>query len=302
VLKKKEKRMKNNVVENKKTEAISIVVVFVIMVLLNIGLSKLINVLFEKGVDIPLIVYGTLIEVAIMIPAIVYIKMKGENLLESLGFHKVKITTILLAVLLTILSMPLYMCANVLSQIFVPNTVVQASSQLLSGSLLASWFVMTIAAPICEEVAIRGFCFNRFRRITSLLIATLVSAVMFGIIHLNINQMCYAIVLGVVFALANFASGSIWTSITMHFIVNNIGLLTIAAVNAATEAAGASLAEDAEAIRTGGNTMLTTGIVLLVISIGFSFLIRKVLRKIAQNENNQEAIELFGGKKEKEVA
>ena len=48
--------------------------------------------------------------------------------------------------------------------------------------------------------------------------------------------------------------------------------------------------------------MLTTGIVLLIISIGFSFLIRKVLRRIAKNENNQEAMEFFGGKKEKEVA
>ena len=294
--------MEKNLTENKKTEAISIVAVFVIMVLMNIGLSRLINALYDKGVDIPLIVYGTLIEVAIMIPAIVYIRMKGENLLESLGFHKVKITTILLTVLLTLLSMPLYMCANVLSQIFVPNTVVQASSQLLSGSLLASWFVMTIAAPICEEIAIRGFCFNRFRKVTSLLVAAFVSAVMFGIIHLNINQMCYAIVLGVVFALANFASGSIWTSITMHFLVNNIGFLTLAAANAAMEAAGGSLADDAEAIRTGGNTMLTTGIVLLIISIGFSFLIKKVLRRIAKNENNQEAMEFFGGKKEKEVA
>ena len=294
--------MEKILTENKKTEAISIVAVFVIMVLMNIGLSRLINALYDKGVDIPLIVYGTLIEVAIMIPAIVYIRMKGENLLESLGFHKVKITTILLTVLLTLLSMPLYMCANVLSQIFVPNTVVQASSQLLSGSLLASWFVMTIAAPICEEIAIRGFCFNRFRKITSLLVAAFVSAVMFGIIHLNINQMCYAIVLGVVFALANFASGSIWTSITMHFLVNNIGFLTLAAANAAMEAVGGSLADDAEAIRTGGNTMLTTGIVLLIISIGFSFLIRKVLRRIAKNENNQEAMEFFGGKKEKEVA
>lgn len=294
--------MEKNFTENKKTEAISIVAVFVIMVLMNIGLSRLINALYDKGVDIPLIVYGTLIEVAIMIPAIVYIRMKGENLLESLGFHKVKITTILLTVLLTLLSMPLYMCANVLSQIFVPNTVVQASSQLLSGSLLASWFVMTIAAPICEEIAIRGFCFNRFRKVTSLLVAAFVSAVMFGIIHLNINQMCYAIVLGVVFALANFASGSIWTSITMHFLVNNIGFLTLAAANAAMEAVGGSLVDDAEAIRTGGNTMLTTGIVLLIISIGFSFLIRKVLRRIAKNENNKEAMEFFGGKKEKEVA
>ena len=291
--------MEKILTENKKTEAISIVAVFVIMVLMNIGLSRLINALYDKGVDIPLIVYGTLIEVAIMIPAIVYIRMKGENLLESLGFHKVKITTILLTVLLTLLSMPLYMCANVLSQIFVPNTVVQASSQLLSGSLLASWFVMTIAAPICEEIAIRGFCFNRFRKVTSLLVAAFVSAVMFGIIHLNINQMCYAIVLGVVFALANFASGSIWTSITMHFLVNNIGFLTLAAANAAMEAVGGSLADDAEAIRTGGNTMLTTGIVLLIISIGFSFLIRKVLRRIAKNENNKEAMEFFGGKKEK---
>ena len=143
---------------------------------------------------------------------------------------------------------------------------------------------------------IQRFCFKRFRRITSLIIAVLVSAVMFGIIHLNINQMCYAIVVGVVFALANFSNGSIWTSITIIFIVNNIGFLFMDKAN------GKSLAEDAKNFRTDRTTMLSIGIILLIISLGFSFLIKKVLRKFAQNENNQETIEFFGSKKDKELA
>jgi membrane protease YdiL (CAAX protease family) len=294
--------MNNEKVENKKMEAVGVVVVFVIMLLANIILSKVFNKVISSGVDIPLIVYGTIIEIAIVIPAIVYIKMKGEKLGESFGFHKIKVSTVLLTVLLTVLSAPLYMCANVLSQIFVPNTMIQASSELTSGSLWASFFVMAIAAPVCEEIALRGFCNNRLRRITSLVIAALVSAVMFGIIHLNINQMCYAIVLGFIFALANFASGSIWTSIIMHFLINSFGLLTLVLVQSASQAAGVDMAEAAEATRTAGNSLLTTGIVLLVISIGFSFLIKKVLRKIAANENNQEAVAVFGSKKEQAVA
>ncbi len=46
--------------------------------------------------------------------------------------------------------------------------------------------------------------------------------------------------------------------------------------------------------------MLYTGLVLLAISIGAVFLIKKVLMKIAKNEGNIEAMRKLSGKKEEE--
>ena len=293
--------MNNTKVENAKMEGVKLFIIFAIMVAANYLSSLAVNALYNNGIDLPIVVYGTLIEVLIMLPAIVYILAGKENLFDSLGFHKIKISTVLWTVLLTFFSLPLLYCANVLSQLFVPNALAQASGELTSGSTLASYFIMAIAAPVCEEIAMRGFQFNRFKKITSLLAAAAISAVMFGILHLNINQMCYAIVLGFVFDYANYASGSIWTSIIMHFIINSLGFAAVLFASASAEAAGQNLAEGAEALRTTGNFMLITGGVLLVISIICVFPIKKIIRKIAKNENNQEAMEVLC-KKEKAAA
>ena len=91
-------------------------------------------------------------------------------------------------------------------------------------------------------------------------------------------------------ALADHASGSIWPSIIMHAIINSIGFFILLFVEMITASVDLDLAEVAEINRTQDNTMLIAGLVLLVISIGFSFLIKRVLRKIAISENNLEVI------------
>ena len=264
------------------------------MLIINFALSKLFVFLPDKGINIPVAIYGTVMEIGILLPAIIYTKMKGESLVTSFGFRKIRPKTVLLTVGLTLLSLPPFWSANVLSQVFVPNTAVEAASEMTSGSLFGSFFVVVITASICEEIALRGFCFNRLKKITYLLTATVISAIMFGIIHLNINQMCYAIVLGIIFALANHASGSIWTSIIMHSIINSLGFIILLLGEKAANSAGLDLAEATEMERVQDNSMLITGLVLLAISIIFLPLIKRVLRKIAVSENNPEAMTNLG--------
>ena len=269
---------------------IGIIVTYIVMLITNFTLTRLFDFLPGKGINIPFVIYGTLIEIGILLPAIIYTKMKKESLIDSFGFRKIRPKTILLTVGLTLLSLPPFWCANVLSQLFVPNTAVESASEMTSGSLLCSFFVVVIAASICEEIALRGFCFNRLKKVTYLLTATCISALMFGIIHLNINQMCYTIVLGIIFALSNHASGSIWTSIIMHSIINSLGFIILLLGEMAANTAGMDLAEAIEMERTQDNSMLITGLVLLAISIIFVPLIKRVLRKIAVSENNPGAL------------
>ena len=277
-----------------KIETIGIVATYIVMLIINFALSKLFDFLPNKGINIPVAIYGTVMEIGILLPAIIYTKMKGESLVTSFGFRKIRLRTVLLTVGLTLLSLPPFWSANVLSQVFVPNTAVEAASEMTSGSLFGSFFVVVIAASICEEIALRGFCFNRLKKVTYLLTATAISAIMFGIIHLNINQMCYAIVLGIIFALANHASGSIWTSIIMHSIINSLGFIILLLGEMAANSAGMDLAEATEMERVQDNNMLITGLVLLAISIIFLPLIKRVLRKIAVSENNPEAMTNLG--------
>ena len=141
-----------------KIETIGIVVTYMVMLIINFAFSKLFDFLPGKGINIPFAIYGTVMEIGILLPAIIYTKMKGESLIDSFGFRKIRPRTVLLTVGLTLLSLPPFWCANVLSQIFVPNTAAESASEMTSGSLFGSFFVVVIAASICEEIALRGFC------------------------------------------------------------------------------------------------------------------------------------------------
>ena len=50
--------------------------------------------------------------------------------------------------------------------------------------------------------------------------AALMSGLLFGCFHLNINQALYAFVMGIVFAYMVEATGSLWSSVIAHFAVN----------------------------------------------------------------------------------
>ena len=104
----------------------------------------------------------------------------------------------------------------------------------------------------------------------------------------------YMVMLIIYFALANHASGSIWTSIIMHSIINSLGFIILLLGEKAANSAGLDLAEATEMERVQDNSMLITGLVLLAISIIFLPLIKRALRKIAVSENNPEAMTNLG--------
>ena len=58
--------------------------------------------------------------------------------------------------------------------------------------------------------------------------AAFFTALMFGLLHMNINQMSYAIVMGILFFSLNEVTGSILSSMLVHFIINGISVVSSA--------------------------------------------------------------------------
>ena len=170
-------------ITEKRREIIKLVIVFVIMLVAAIALMNgVFWVLYYLGIEEPLIVNALLNELCMLVPAFVYIKMKGEKLTDSLGFHKIKVSTVFLTLILAVLSVPVYVFANTFSQLFVPNAMAQASSELTAESTLGvSMLIVTMIAPIVEEICFRGFFSRQFKGLIGIGFAAVVSAVMFGI-------------------------------------------------------------------------------------------------------------------------
>ena len=119
-------------------------------------------------------------------------------------------------------------------------------------------------------------------------VSAVISGIMFGVLHMNINQFCYATVLGVVFAYVNRASGSTFTSMIMHFLINSTNVGIILLTQAALASIGMDLAEVAETSRGNQSSMLTSLVVMGVLAVISFFLSRKIIRAIAKREGTVE--------------
>lgn len=87
---------------------------------------------------------------------------------------------------------------------------------------LAFAFVGTLIAPFGEEMFFRGFAYNAIKRRTGITTAIVVSALLFGMAHLNPFALPLICLMGAAFALAYQRTGSLWTSIIMHAVHNGL--------------------------------------------------------------------------------
>lgn len=163
-----------------------------------------------------------LAEAVILLPVLITALLSGEKLPQFLGFHKMKISSLFMILLFTILTQPAITLPNLISQIWVENTAVEMMSGFFAGnqSFLGLFFPMAVLAPLCEEMTCRGAYYGSYKRSGRNLGAALLSAAVFAVIHLNFNQAGYAFVMGILAVLLVEATGSLWSSVLYHGLIN----------------------------------------------------------------------------------
>jgi len=218
--------------------------------------------------------------------------------LSELGFKKIKGRTVLWSLLLGFLSLPLLTVVNLISQFFVKNTLTQASDTLLSVSVPLLFFLMAIVPPVCEEFVFRGIFHRGYDNVTSVWFAILTSALLFGLMHLNINQLSYAFVIGILFAVTDKIADSIYPSIIMHMVINGINVVQLLLVNIITANAGVnqSVAELAESTRNNSALMVQMLIVYIPLAVICTGLCALVIYAIAKSEDRLDVLKSLNPK------
>ena len=98
------------------------------------------------------------------------------------------------------------------------------------GSVAVAAFLIVIAAPVSEELFVRGFMFSGLRRSMSLFPAAAISAVVWGALHLGAGNIGVAIqlaVFGVILAWLYERSGTLWAPVLAHAINNTIAFVLL---------------------------------------------------------------------------
>lgn len=91
-----------------------------------------------------------------------------------------------------------------------------------NGNMLLNFVLMVVIAPVVEEFVFRKVIVDRTLAYGQWA-AVVVSGLMFGLFHGNLNQFAYAVVLGMFFAFLYIKTGNLKVTIGMHAIVNFMG-------------------------------------------------------------------------------
>lgn len=146
---------------------------------------------------------------------------------SSIGFRRASAKSLILGVvcgvLLTLLAFSLNVMLLVISGESSEGTA--SSSSLLptenTVSLLLLILFGGLLVPLAEEFLLRSLLYTYLRR-WGLIIAVLVSAFIFGLLHISIIQFPLHVLSGVVLALLYERSVSLWPSVLMHATYNTL--------------------------------------------------------------------------------
>ena len=163
----------------------------------------------------------------ILIPTVIYLKTRGFNLKTVLKLNKISLKQALLVPLIVIFSYPVAVFLNYLLVLLLSNFMelkpVPIPIPQNSQEFLLSLFIISISPAICEEVLFRGMVMSSYNKLGKKS-AILISAILFGIYHFNIQNLLGPIFLGVIFGYMVYKTGSIFTSMIAHGVNNAIAL------------------------------------------------------------------------------
>ncbi|MBO5292346.1 MAG: CPBP family intramembrane metalloprotease [Lachnospiraceae bacterium] len=224
-------------------------------------------------------------ELILLVPTLLFLIGTRGSVKETLRLRPMKLSTVFMTVLFTWLTMPLTALVNLISMLFVDNTLLAVSGNIVSVPFPVMLFLMAVYGPICEEVAFRGAVYGGYRRDGGCLGAVLLSGLLFGLIHLNFNQAAYAFVVGVLLALLVEATGSLWASILYHCLFNAQSVCLLFFMN---RTAPGLLEAQAEMEMSGDVLCYSIGIYLILAAV-FTTLAVMALFWMARNENRAES-------------
>lgn len=192
------------------------------------------------------------------LPALIYawiLKRKtGQPIASQLGFCRISLKSLLLTIGAAIAVQPFFMLLSSITQLFFKNITTATMQTMAQMPLWALLLSSAILPAIFEELIFRGVIYQGCRTNTPGWYSLLISALFFGLLHLNFQQSLYAFVAGFFLALLVKATGSLWASITAHLVIN--GLQSLLSWFALQSSTAAELAE-IEALPSGFSAFLS---------------------------------------------
>ena len=190
----------------------------------------------DLGEPLSDIVFTLIIQVGIMfiIPAILYmlfLRVKPKALFKTCNFYKINKSTFFISIALGIVLFLINLVVSSIFNGFITFTgyktpfyfgeVIEPDYSMKSFALQV--ILVAVLPAFAEEFLHRGILLQGTKHM-GFYKSIAVSAICFGLIHFNVGQVGYAIVLGLIMGFCSVVAKNIWVPMIMHFMNNFIAV------------------------------------------------------------------------------
>lgn len=204
---------------------LGIVVPFAIYIFSNMVVVLIINSILKSDSINIMVIQGiaNIVSVVALVPYYIWFKNVYSIFDTKLEFLKV--------FYVIIISFALCIILNILIE-FIPReqeNIVSENIKKLSSEYtpLLSLAIVSITAPIIEELIFRGFFYDSIKIVSNDIIAIILTSITFGVFHFDLQQIIYAFIVGLLLGYLRFKFNNLLYPVIMHAMMNTTSLLII---------------------------------------------------------------------------
>ena len=254
-------------------------VLFISYILLSILAGTVIGVM---DINMPLWGSYLLSQAIVLLPALIYVAIHKINIIACMPYRKLRISDGLLSLLFGYALVPTMLFVSNLTSLFSTNYVQDSVQELLAYPFVVQLLIIAVLPACVEEFVFRGLIYHSYRK-NGILGAAVLSGLVFGLMHLNINQLSYALLMGIVFALLVEVTGSMYSSMLAHFAANSYSIIMMQLVSM-TSGGSELLEQSAQAAESSMNSVpviIAQVVMLGLVAAGFLGIAYLLFKKIA---------------------
>lgn len=226
--------------------------------------------------------------ILVLLPPLIYIKFKGASFKRVLRLNKLKVKHIFIVIIVTILTYPIALFFNLIVMTFISTLGTIEPPDIPTANNVGEYFILIViiamSAGICEEVFFRGFVlrgYEKFGKINGIII----TALLFGLFHFNIQNFAGPVVLGIVFGFLVYETDSLFAGIIGHMTNNSIAVTLGYLFNLAKNQLSKQNIDTMPQMPNTTSLIMATfsiGIIAIITGIGVYFLIN-IIKKDTKN-------------------
>ena len=170
-------------------------------------------------------------------PMALYFFLTKKDIRKTLRLNPLNWKNILIIISFGISIQPIMSLLSYGVSLFFPNPVEESVAGIQQSGMILSLLSVAVIPALLEEVFSRGILMSGYQFLGKWK-AAFVSALLFGLLHMNPQQFPYAFMVGFIFCFLVERTNSLYASILPHLIINSTTVVSIFTEGAGTGPVG----------------------------------------------------------------